>query len=202
MITYPIDHPTSPGFTGIKWSPRSAVATQESPFTFHEKTYVWAGQQRIVGIELPAMAMSDAKQWSTFGLELNGSEGTFYLRDSLGKYAQGAVTGIGYVKGASQTGQDLITDGWAANVSGLFKKGDWIQVGTRLHTVLVDADSNASGEATLSLWPKIRTAPADNLELPYGENAKGLFRLTSFPEFGWDVSRLMVGFTFQAKEVI
>jgi len=148
------------------------------------------------------MGMAAAKRWSTFAYKLNGIEGTFYLRDSLGKYLRGAAIGIGRVKGASQTGQDLVTDGWFANVSGLFLEGDWIQVGTRLHTVLTDSDSNASGEATLSLWPRVRVAPADNLELPYGADAKGLFRMSQFPDFGWDASRLMTGFTFQAREVI
>lgn len=201
-ITFPLELPAAPGFTSIKWSPQSAVAEQESPFSFHSKVYAWSGQQRYVDVTLPPMSIDNAKEWSTFGYRLNGIEGTFYLRDSVGKYLRGAAVGTGLVRGASQTGQDLITDGWVPNTSLLFRQGDWVQIGTRLYTILADVDSDASGIATLNLWPKIRTAPADNSEAVYGPDAKGLFRLTGFPDYMFDVTRLMTGFTFQAKEII
>lgn len=201
-VAFPIDIPSGPGFTKIKWSPASAVSEQESPFTFQTKVYAWSGQIRVVDVELPPMELANAKAWSTFGYRLNGTEGTFYLRDSVGKGTRGRAVGTGLVRGAGQTGQDLITDGWIPNVSGLLLQGDWVQIGTRLYTVLDDVDSDASGIATLSLWPKIRVAPADNLEIPYGPNARGLFRLTKFPDYEFDVTRLMVGFSFQAKEVV
>lgn len=201
-ISYPIDHPTTSGFCRIKWSPESAVERQPSPFSYIAKKYVWSGQRRTVNVDVPPMGMIAAKPWFAFGMKLNGLEGTFWLRCSLTKAMAGAAQGIGLVNGGSQTGQDLVTDGWLANISGLFKEGDWIQVGNRLHNIIADVDSNASGQATLSLWPKIRTAPADNLELPYGPDAKGLFELTEFPSCEWGVDRLLSGFTFQATEVI
>lgn len=201
-ITYPIDLPSAPGFVSLKWSPRSAVAEQESPFTFHNKVYVWDGQQRRVVVKLPPMTVAQAKTWQAWALKLNGVEGTFYLRDSTGASLRGAASGTGLVKGANQLGATLNTDGWVAGVIGLFLPGDWIQIGNRLYTVLDQANSDGGGNASLTLWPKIRTSPADNYTIPYGAAAKGVFRLTEFPEFAWEVSRLMEGFEFTAKEEV
>ena len=201
-ITYPITLPSTPGPVSIKWSPISVVNEQESPFSLVSKVYAWSGQKRYVTVQLPPLNIDQAKEWSTFPYQLNGIEGTFYLRDEIGKYLRGFASGVGRVKGANQTGIDLITDGWLPFTLDLFKRGDWIQVGSRLHTVLKDVDSSSTGEATLTLWPRIRTAPADNLVIPYGEDAIGIFRLVSFPEYGWDVDLLMNGFAFQAKEAI
>lgn len=201
-ITYPIDIPSAPGFVSVKWSPRSAVAEQESPFTFHSKVYAWDGQQRYVVIKLPPMTVDRAKAWQAWAMKLNGVEGTFYLRDSVGAALRGKATGAGLVKGAGQLGATLNTDSWANSVVGLFLAGDWIQLGTRLYTVLEDVNSDSGGNASLTLWPKVRTSPADNYAIPYGATAKGVFRLTDFPDFGWEVSRLMEGFEFTAKEVI
>lgn len=201
-ITYPIDLPPAPGFVSLKWSPRSAVAEQESPFTYHNKVYVWDGQQRLIVVKLPPMSLARAKEWQAWALKLNGTEGTFYLRDSVGAALRGAATGAGLVKGAGQLGATLNTDGWANSVAGLFMAGDWVQLGTRLYTVLETVNSDGAGNASLTLWPKIRTSPADNYVILYGTAAKGVFRLTGFPEFAWEVSRLMEGFEFTAKEEV
>lgn len=199
-ITFPVSIPSTPGFTDIRWQPRSAVAEQESEFTYDRKVYAWSGQCRTVVVRLPSMSLADAKLWQAWAYKLNGMEGTFYLSDSVGKNSQGSPGGTPLVKGGSQTGQDLITDGWTHSVTGLLIAGDWISIGDRLFTVLIDANSDSSGNATLSLWPKIRTAYADNTAISYGASARGIFRLTDFPEMGWDVNRLQSGFTFTAKE--
>jgi hypothetical protein len=49
---------------------------------------------------------------------------------------------------------------------------------TRLHQLTADAEVNADGEATLSLVPGIRSAPADNAEIEWSRPLVHL-RLTS-----------------------
>jgi hypothetical protein len=70
------------------------------------------------------------------------------------------------VNGAGQTGRTLITDGWTASQTGILKRGDYLHFdsgyGRELKIVTADANSNASGQATLSIMPPIRTAPVDN----------------------------------------
>ena len=95
------------------------------------------------------------------------------------------------VNGASQTGNDLITDGWATHqVDGskpwqepILRAGDWIQLGSgatsRLYMVVYDVETDATGNATITVVPEItqlRGLPADDAVITY-QSTKGLFRL-------------------------
>lgn len=111
----------------------------------------------------------------------------------------------GLVMGAAQTGGDLITDGWLASQTNIMSAGDWLQIGTgsgaRLHKVLQGANSNASGEATLLLWPKLRASPADNAAVIV-QNPVGLFALAD-NERQWSIDEAkMYGISFSAVEVL
>ena len=110
------------------------------------------------------------------------------------------------VNGASQTGSDLVTDGWATNQDTLFKAGDWVQLGSsggsQLYMVADDVSSDTSGNATITVVPELRSSPADDDAVTY-QSCKGLFRLQRnltplFSTSGVDLSR--VGFT--AVEVL
>lgn len=201
-ISFPISCPATPGFNDLRWQARSAVASQESEFTYQEKVYAWSGQCRTLVASLPPMSLVDAKLWQAWAYKLNGIEGTFYAGDSVGKLSQGSPGGTPLVAGSGQTGQDLTTDGWTHSITGLLKAGDWLSIGDRLFTVLADVNSDGSGNATISVWPKIRTAYSDNAAISYGASARGIFRLTDWPEMGWDINRLQTGFKFSAREVI
>ena len=109
------------------------------------------------------------------------------------------------VNGADQTGATLAVDGLQASKTDVFKAGDYFQVGTgsssRLHMVTADADSNASGEATLDIWPPLRSSPADNAAVTVS-SPKGVFRLTENVT-GWDIDAARTyGITLKAIEVI
>lgn len=64
------------------------------------------------------------------------------------------------VKGAGQTGVSLAVDG--GTIGATLLAGDMITVDNYLHMVVVDSTFNASGEATLTISPPLRAAPADN----------------------------------------
>jgi hypothetical protein len=66
------------------------------------------------------------------------------------------------VQGAAQTGSSIVTDGWTAGQTGVVKVGDYIQVGTELKIVTADANSDGSGNTTISIAPPIRVSPNDN----------------------------------------
>jgi hypothetical protein len=112
---------------------------------------------------------------------LQGIRGTFYFGDPQWTSPQGIGTGTPLVNGASQTGQDLITDGWTVSQTGIVKAGDWLQIGSgstqQICMVLADANSDGSGNATISLFPRIRTAFADNVAITV-TSPKGVWRLT------------------------
>ena len=202
-ITYPLALPTTTGLAKIRISANSIVGISMSPFTAKQQVYKYTGQFWEAEISLPPMKRADAEYWISFLLKLNGSYGTFLLGDPNGTAPRGVGTGTPLVKGASQTGSQLITDGWTPDTTNILKAGDYIQLNSgadaKLHKVLDDVDSNSSGEATLTLWPDLRSAPSDNAPIIVN-NAKGVFRLST-NQADWDVNEASIyGMTFPARE--
>lgn len=179
-ITYPLTFPSDLGVESFRVIQRVSVGRNESPFNFAEQVYDWGGQ--ILGIEatMPRMNRETAEIFNSFLFSLNGRKGTFLMSIPGSEDALGVATGTPLVNGASQTGNELDTDGWTPNTTDIVKAGTWFSYGTgtstRLHKVLADADSNGSGEATLTIWPNLRSSPADNAALDF-TSPQGLFRL-------------------------
>jgi len=107
------------------------------------------------------------------------------------------------VNGAGQTGNTLNIDGCSPNVVGWFAPGDYIQLGTgsatQLYKVLTRTDTNASGQATLDLWPNLRSSPADNAAVVFTDT-KGRFRLKDNIT-QWNINEISsYGITFDCVE--
>lgn len=205
--SYPLIMPTS-NIGSIRLLARSAVAISSSPFTFKQQVYRHQGQMWEADITLSPMKREQAETWISFLLRLRGQYGTFLLGDPNGATPRGSASttpGTPVVNGASQTGDELNIDGLPVSVSGYLLAGDYIQLGSgataTLHKVLEDVDSNASGEATLNLFPKVRTAPADNAAVTVSD-AKGNFRL-NVSETSFDINTASIyGITFGAVEAL
>jgi hypothetical protein len=143
-----------------------------------------------------------AEQWICFLIKLKGPHGTFLAGDTSAKVPRGVATGTPLVKGASQTGETLITDGWTAGTTGILLAGDYIQLGNYLHKVLVDATSDGSGNATRDIWPPLRSSPGDNASI-VTSNTVGVFRLTSTTVPLFDVgSELVYSMSFSGVEAL
>jgi hypothetical protein len=202
-IVYPLSLPTASGIMRIKWIANDVVGVSSSPFTAAQQVYRYSGQFWEADITLPPMKRADMEYWISFLLKLNGPFGTFLLGDPNGGTPRGIATGTPLVNGASQTGYELITDGWTVSQTGILKAGDYIQLGTgatsRLYKVLDDVNSDGSGNATLTLWPDLRSSPADNAAITVS-NAKTTFRLAS-AQTSWDIDEATIyGLTFGARE--
>lgn len=109
-----------------------------------------------------------------------------YNDQNIVAHTKGTATGTPLINGASQTGSSLVTDGWTASQTPILKKGDvftlagvhsvnpvsYLSTGNlQQFTVTADANSDGSGNATLSISPAITTSgayqtvdasPADN----------------------------------------
>jgi hypothetical protein len=99
----------------------------------------------------------------------------------------------------------LNIDGLPASATGYLKAGDYIQLGTgatsRLYKVLEDVNSNGSGQATLNLWPDLRSSPANDATVVVS-NAKGLFRLAQ-NDASWTIGNDgFYSITFSAVEAL
>lgn len=181
-ITYPLSFPTSFGVSDFVYDLVRAVAVSESPFTYAQQTQEHQGEAWEIQATINLLNREQAEEYNAFLLSLHGRLGTFTMEIPGSETARGIATGTPLVKGADQTGNVLETDGWTAGQTGILKAGDFIQLGsgstTRLHKLVSDADSDGSGNATLTLVPKIKTAPSDNDPIVVS-SPKGLFRLKS-----------------------
>ena len=184
---------------------RSVVGFSASPFTGQQQVYKHQGQWWEAEVTLPPMKRADAEQIAAFLLKLNGQYGTFTLGDKANTVPRGVGTGTPLVYGADQTGASLVTDGWTTSTTGILKAGDWIQLGsgsaTRLHKVLSDVNSDASGIATLDIWPNLRSSPADNASITVN-SPKGIWRLAS-NEVNYSIDEASIyGITFACVEAL
>jgi hypothetical protein len=143
-----------------------------------------------------------------------------YVGDGSGVYIWGAQLEIGsvptayqgiiasyapLVNGGSQTGDTLVIDGCSPNAVGFFLPGDYIQIGssttTQLYKVLTQVDTDASGNATLDLWPNLRSSPANNAAVTVVDT-KGRFRLKDNVT-QWNINEISsYGITFDCVEAI
>jgi hypothetical protein len=82
--------------------------------------------------------------------------------------------------------------------------GDWINLGTgastRAYKILTNCNSNASGEATLDIWPSLRSSPSDNQSV-ITSNCKILLRLKNDEGYSIDVNKLYF-MQFDAMEAL
>ena len=181
-ISYPLDFPTTFGASSFSIDLDRAVSVTESAFNFSQQVQEHPGEAWVITIALNLLNRDQAEEYNAFISKLAGRVGTFTISPPGSETPRGVATGTPLVNGANQTGRSINLDGFTPSTVNILRAGDYIQLGTgdntRLHRNLSDVDSNASGEVTLDLSPKIVTAPADN-ETVIVSNAKGLFRLVS-----------------------
>jgi len=204
-ITYPVSFPASIGFANLNIRARTVVGVNASPFTGQQQVYKHQGQWWEAEVSLPPMKRADAEQVIAFLLKMNGQYGTFLLGDKANPSTRGVGTGTPLVNGASQTGDELITDGWTISTTGILKAGDWIQLGsgstTRLYKVLDDVNSDGSGNATINIFPNLRSSPDDDAVLTVS-NTQGLWRLVS-NETEYSIDNMSIyGMTFACAEAL
>lgn len=211
-ITYPLSLPTTIGVASITFTAENAMAISESPFTFNQQVVYHPGQRWKASISLPPIKRQDAEDWIAFLLSMKVNPGvtvpSFLLGDPNGATARGSAAttpGTPLVNGASQTGNTLAIDGLPINTTNYLRAGDYIQLGSgataTLHKVLTQTNSNASGQATLDIWPSLRSSPADNAAVTVS-SCKGMFRLSN-PTQQWQINEISsYGITFDCVEVL
>ena len=207
MTTYPLTFPsTVPVSTNFRIN--RIVGVTESIYTGSQQVYQYSGEFWEVDISMPPMRTATARAFVAFLVSLRGQYGSFFVGDFDARTALGTAgssAGTPLVNGASQTGNSLIIDGATTSQTGYLKAGDYIQIGSgssqRLHMVIADANTDSSGNATLSIEPALRESPADDTAITVA-NTKGVFRLSTNVT-GWDTNAASTyGISFSAREVI
>jgi hypothetical protein len=189
-------HPSS-----IEWNAQEVVSANASSFTGQVQTYDFMASWWEATVTLPPLQRASADAWQSFLMECRGQSNFFQLGDPKRTTPKGAATGTPKVNGASQTGYNLLTKGWTASVSNILLQGDFIQIGYRLYSIMDAVNSDATGLATLHIWPNLRDLPADGTTITT-TNCKGLFRLASNTN-KWSTNAGNYGVTaFQIREAI
>lgn len=98
-----------------------------------------------------------------------------YQDQNIKSHTKGTATGTPLSNGATQTGASIVTDGWTASITGIVKKGDVITFAgvyavnpiskastgsLKQFVVTADANSDGTGNATISISPSITTSGA------------------------------------------
>jgi len=177
IIALPCD--TIPGVaspSSIDWNPQEKVGETDVAFGYQAQVWDWMQSSWYGQVSFPAMGRLSADSWSSFLMECRGPLNAFILGDPEAALPKGSPQGTPVVSGAGQTGYSLVTRGWPPSLYRLLMVGDNIQIGYRLYRVLDQVNSDASGNATLSVWPNLRDQPADGTSVAL-YNCKGLFRL-------------------------
>jgi hypothetical protein len=179
-ITFPLSLPTG-GWLKAIFNAENVIGLSKSPFTLQAQTYQWPGEMWLVDVSLPPMDQETAETWVNWQVSMRGQLGTVYIGDPTHTAPRGVATGTPVVNGAQSAGSNtLATKGWTHGVTGIWKAGDFIQVGTgtqqRIYKVLTDANSDGSGLATFDIFPVLREGVSDNQPITI-TNCMGTFRL-------------------------
>lgn len=168
----------------------------------------WAGELGALThgftaqIEIAPRTEDEARLWRAFFMGLRRTRNYFELDPANGKQAARPAATV-LVNGAGQTGNSLVVDGGPASTAGLVLVGDVVSIGGRGFVVMADAATNGSGQATLSLEPRITTAPADNAEVRI-RDPRVRFRMRAENEPGWllEMPDIETPTSFTAHEVL
>jgi hypothetical protein len=125
----------------------------------------FAAQYFSFSVQMPPLKQTDFQQYYAFLVKQKGSFEDFtfeYPLDNLG--ADKAETDI-LANGVQAIGDSTIAmDGFSISTDDVLKGGDLIKFSghNKVYMVTGDANSNASGQATVSIEPPLQVALADN----------------------------------------
>ena len=209
-ITYPLSIPTTIGIEQIELRANNVVAVSESPFTFVQQTVVHQGQRWEASISIPPVRKDLAEEWVAFLLSLKGRRGTFYAGDPnmptpRGTVLSGTAVTLASAASAGDSTVDIAKTGGGPAKNDFFLPGDYIQIGTdstrTLHKVLTTTNIDGSGNATVDIWPHIRSTRASGTSVVH-QNPTGVFRLASNLT-SWSINNASAyGISFDAIEVV
>jgi len=177
-----LDFPAGIRITDVSITAENSVGIRESPSSFRQEVQVFGGQRMRMTVNFKEEGPELGSKLEAFFLKLRGSAGTFRFFDPYHSAPMGQAMGLPVVVSAVAGEQTLETSGWLSNVNFQLRAGDYVQIEDNLHRVLDDVHSDASGLATLTLWPDLRAShtAGESIKLI---NPTGLWRLAKESSF-------------------
>lgn len=173
--------------TSITWRMDMNHALAASPFSGHVQAQRGQLERWAFTMELRRLTREEMQIAQGFFLSLEASLGLFRMADPAACKPLGTATGIPVLAATAAAGsRTLSVSGFTPSVSAILRAGDWIQIGDQLAKVIADTPSNATGTASVPIWPKVMVQRAAGTPLVV-RDAKGLFRFTTqLPEWTAD----------------
>lgn len=186
-ISYPVNLPTTINPQSFDMRLIRATGMTQSPFSFNQQVYQHPGAMWQAEMRFPPMSRSEVAAFQAFLISLRGRRGTFLMGDPIGSTIRGTATGLQF--DGAQTLRSTEVDVKNMGDTKTILAGDLIQVGTgsdaRLHMVVADATSNASGEATIDIEPGLRKNVSDSESISIADTV-GVWRLSA-DDVGWSI---------------
>ena len=197
----PINLPTVSGFRSITWIPEVAVAQAESPFTLKRQVYDYGSSRWKAIVKLPPMTRTHAAEWVAFFASVRGQE--FYLSDTSTSDVSTSETPT--VLSTISSGSTIPTTGWTASTANVLSAGDWFDMGAAIgkrtfFQVTSAVSSDSSGNATIAVFPSVRTAIASGAALNFS-GPKGVFLIDDIPALKYNADKLLEGVSFECSQV-
>jgi hypothetical protein len=156
--------PSSPGAAEMSLCMSDAIAVVQSPYVPAQmQAQAWPGADAWDGaVILPPLSNDQAAEWEGFLAELRGQLNVFQLGDPRRQQPRGNAQGSAPKMSGTDiaTATQITTTGWKANNFRVLLRGDLFQVGYHLYRTCEQVNADASGHATISIWPSLRESSA------------------------------------------
>ena len=177
----------------------SLTQIHESPLTGSMQTQQLPGARWMTNITIEGVISEDDQAaLQIFNLKMRGRAGRIAV-PNLGYRRRGTGGGTVLVKGASQVGATLITDGWTAGST--MKVGDFFQIGTEMKMVVANATADGSGNMTIVFEPPLRSIPADNAAINYTTPTVVMMPIGDLASWTYEADDIML-FSFEFMEAL
>ncbi|WP_020471459.1 hypothetical protein [Zavarzinella formosa] len=160
-----IEMPALPGFTDCSFFLATNSQTFVSPLTKTTQSVELGGALWMATYTLPPMSRRQAAPWVAFLMRLKGQVNTFNGFDPDCKTPLGVASGDPQVNGGSQTGNSLVVDGCAPDVTNWALPGDYFAVNGELKMITAPVGTDGGGNAAIFFEPPLRASPDDNTPL-------------------------------------
>lgn len=197
-----VDFPSGIPVADVRLRLRDAVSFQESPWSFRRETQVWPGQRWELELQFTLLDRDESAALESFLLGLR-TGGTWRQGDPYRSLPRGKGLGLPTVLSASAGSETLATQNWTPNVVDQVKAGDLLELDGSLYHIREAADSDGSGQATLTVAPHLRADYAAGTTVVL-DNPRGTWRLAASdaPQFGRQTAGWFSCSSIQAVEAL
>ena len=184
--------PTTPAFNSL--NVKSVQHTYVSrALSGRRQARQLGGQYWMMTATFPPMTRDQFAPIYAFVVKQRGRFESFTIVPAVISTGQGSPAGTPLMRGASQTGRTLATDGWTGGVA-IFKAGDYLKIAgnDKVYMVTADVTSNASSSADtpISIEPALVASPADDAAITHSSVSFTVALTSGIQEFSTGTSGL------------